>query len=96
MKASAPAQPMMTMKNEYGLEVVNIRLVKEQTLYSDKPAESPKQAVEIVDGKALLEASGNLTKERIKSVAELGVDILSIGALTHSVTAFDISMKIKK
>ncbi len=55
-----------------------------------------KQAVEIVDGKALLEASGNLTKERIKSVAELGVDILSIGALTHSVTAFDISMKIKK
>ena len=58
--------------------------------------ETMKQAVEIVDGKALLEASGNLTKERIKSVAELGVDILSIGALTHSVTAFDISMKIKK
>ena len=58
--------------------------------------ETMKQAVEIVDGKALLEASGNLTKERIKSVADLGVDILSIGALTHSVTAFDISMKIKK
>ncbi|MEE1504223.1 MAG: carboxylating nicotinate-nucleotide diphosphorylase [Acutalibacteraceae bacterium] len=58
--------------------------------------ETMKQAVEIVNGKALLEASGNLTKERIKSVAELGVDILSIGALTHSVTAFDISMKIKK
>ena len=58
--------------------------------------ETMKQAVEIVDGKALLEASGNLTKERIRSVAELGVDILSIGALTHSVTAFDISMKIKK
>ncbi len=58
--------------------------------------ETMKRAVEIVDGKALLEASGNLTKERIRSVAELGVDILSIGALTHSVTAFDISMKIKK
>ena len=58
--------------------------------------ETMKQAVEIVDGKALLEASGNLTKERLKSVAELGVDILSIGALTHSVTAVDISMKIKK
>ena len=58
--------------------------------------ETMKQAVEIVSGKALLEASGNLTKERIRSVAELGVDILSIGALTHSVTAFDISMKIKK
>ncbi len=58
--------------------------------------ETMAQAVEIVGGKALLEASGNLTKERIKSVAELGIDILSIGALTHSVTAFDISMKIKK
>lgn len=58
--------------------------------------ETMKRAVEIVNGKALLEASGNLTKERIKSVAELGIDILSIGALTHSVTAFDISMKIKK
>ena len=54
------------------------------------------QAVSIVDGKALLEASGNLTAERIRSVAELGVDILSIGALTHSVEAFDISMRMKK
>ena len=58
--------------------------------------ETMKKAVEIVGGKALLEASGNLTKERIKSVAELGIDILSIGALTHSVSAFDISMKMKK
>ena len=58
--------------------------------------ETMKQAVDLVNGRALLEASGNLTKERIRSVAELGVDILSIGALTHSVTAFDISMKIKK
>lgn len=54
-----------------------------------------KEAVEIVGGKALLEASGNLTKERLRSVAELGVDILSIGALTHSVSAFDISMRMK-
>lgn len=54
-----------------------------------------KKAVDIVGGKALLEASGNLTKERLRSVAQLGVDILSIGALTHSVTAFDISMRMK-
>ncbi len=53
------------------------------------------EAVKIVDGKALLEASGNLTTERIRSVAALGVDILSIGALTHSVEAFDISMRMK-
>ena len=57
--------------------------------------ETMAQAVKIVDGKALLEASGNLTKERLRSVAKLGVDILSIGALTHSVTAFDISMRMK-
>ncbi len=53
------------------------------------------EAVRIVEGKALLEASGNLTKERLRSVAQLGVDILSIGALTHSVQAFDISMKMR-
>lgn len=57
--------------------------------------ETMAEAVRIVDGKALLEASGNLTKERLHSVAQLGVDILSIGALTHSVTAFDISMRMK-
>lgn len=53
------------------------------------------EAVKIADGKVLLEASGNLTTERIRSVAALGVDILSIGALTHSVEAFDISMRMK-
>ena len=52
------------------------------------------EAVKIVNKKALLEASGNLTPERLSSVALLGVDILSIGALTHSVTAFDISMRM--
>lgn len=52
------------------------------------------QAVKLTNKKALLEASGNLTPERLKSVAALGVDILSIGALTHSVSAFDISMKM--
>ena len=57
--------------------------------------ETMAEAVKMVDSKALLEASGNLTKERIHSVAQLGVDILSIGALTHSVEAFDISMRMK-
>ena len=52
------------------------------------------EAVKIVGKKALLEASGNLTPERLRSVALLGVDILSIGALTHSVSAFDISMRM--
>lgn len=54
------------------------------------------QAVKIAGGRALLEASGNITAENIRSVAETGVDIISLGALTHSVRCFDISMKIRK
>ena len=56
--------------------------------------EMMKEAVKITDGKALLEASGNITDETLKEVAQTGVDIISMGALTHSVTAFDISLKI--
>ena len=55
-----------------------------------------REAVAITDGKALLEASGNVTADTIRAVAETGVDIISLGALTHSVKCFDISMKIKK
>lgn len=44
----------------------------------------------------LLEASGGITDETLRAVAETGVDIISIGALTHSVKALDISMKIAK
>lgn len=54
-----------------------------------------KEAVEITDGRAVLEASGGITNETLRAVAESGVDIISIGALTHSVKAFDISMYIK-
>lgn len=56
--------------------------------------ETMKKAVELTNGKALLEASGNITEDTIRPVAETGVDIISIGALTHSVKAFDISLKI--
>lgn len=54
------------------------------------------EAVRLVDGRALLEASGNVTEKTIREIAETGVDIISIGALTHSVKCFDISMKIMK
>lgn len=53
-----------------------------------------KDAVALVGGKALLEASGGITHDTLREVAETGVDIISIGALTHSVQAFDISMRI--
>ncbi len=53
-----------------------------------------KQAVALTNGRALLEASGNVTDKTLRAIAETGVDIISMGALTHSVTAFDISLKI--
>lgn len=53
-----------------------------------------KKAVEITNGRAVLEASGGITDETLRAVAESGVDIISVGALTHSVKAFDISMYI--
>lgn len=55
-----------------------------------------KKAVELIGGRALTEASGNVTLENIREVAKAGVDIISMGALTHSVKAFDISMRIAK
>jgi len=53
-----------------------------------------KEAVRLVRGKAVIEASGNMTLERVRDVAETGVDLISVGALTHSAPAADISMKI--
>lgn len=52
------------------------------------------ECVKFVDGKAKLEASGNITAQNIREVAQTGVDIISLGALTHSVKCFDISMRI--
>ncbi|MEI7830705.1 MAG: carboxylating nicotinate-nucleotide diphosphorylase [Prolixibacteraceae bacterium] len=54
-----------------------------------------KECVGIIDHRAKVEASGNMNIERVKEVAATGVDYISIGALTHSVTALDISMNIK-
>ena len=53
-----------------------------------------KEAISMVRGKALTEASGNMTLKRVREVAETGVDLISVGAITHSAPAADISMKI--
>lgn len=55
--------------------------------------ETMKKAVEIINGKAQTECSGNVTKERLKEIAEIGVDFVSCGALTHSAPIMDISLK---
>ena len=51
-------------------------------------------AVRLVHGRALLEASGNMSLERVREVAETGVDFVSVGALTHSAPAVDLSMVV--
>lgn len=68
----------------------------EVIMLDNMSCEDMKKAVAITNGRALLEASGNVTAETIRSVAETGVDIISLGALTHSVKCFDISMRIEK
>ncbi len=52
------------------------------------------EAVKLIDRRAKIEASGNMTQKRIRKVAKTGVDYISIGALTHSVKALDISQRI--
>ena len=58
-------------------------------------ADQMREATAYIAGRALTEASGNITLENLAEKAKSGVDIISMGALTHSVTALDISMKIK-
>lgn len=53
-----------------------------------------KKAVELINGKYKVEASGGVNLETVKSIAETGVDFISVGALTHSVKALDISLEI--
>jgi len=55
-----------------------------------------KKAVKTAKDKVLLEASGRVTLENVKEIAQTGVDLISIGALTHSVKSLDISMEISK
>ncbi len=53
-----------------------------------------RDAVQLVQGRALLEASGNMSLERVREVARTGVDFISVGALTHSAPAVDLSMTV--
>ncbi|SCX82576.1 carboxylating nicotinate-nucleotide diphosphorylase [Alkaliphilus peptidifermentans] len=83
------------------IEVENLQQLKEALkagadiiLLDNMDVETMKEAVEIAKGKAILEASGNITEDRVKAIAATGVDIISIGALTHSVKALDISLNI--
>jgi nicotinate-nucleotide pyrophosphorylase (carboxylating) len=61
-------------------------------LLDNMDLETLRQAVSLCRGRALTEASGGVNEETVRAVAEAGVDLVSVGALTHSVTALDISL----
>jgi nicotinate-nucleotide pyrophosphorylase (carboxylating) len=63
-------------------------------LLDNMPPDQLKKAVKLVSGRALLEASGGITIENIKEIAATGVDMISVGALTHSVRAVDLGLEI--
>jgi nicotinate-nucleotide pyrophosphorylase (carboxylating) len=66
-----------------------------RVLLDNMSNEAMAEAVRITDGRASLEASGGLTFDRAREVAETGVDFISVGALTHSVKVFDIGMDLR-
>ena len=64
-------------------------------MLDNMPFDAMREAVTLINHLALVEASGNVTLETIRAIAETGVDFISSGSLTHSAPAADISMKIK-
>jgi len=65
-------------------------------LLDNMSLETMRQAVRLAGGRARLEASGNVTLERVRAIAATGVDYISVGALTHSAPVFDLSLKVSK
>jgi nicotinate-nucleotide pyrophosphorylase (carboxylating) len=70
-----------------------LRLGVERILLDNMSVETMREAVAICDGRARLEASGNVTLANVLEVAGTGVDYVSVGALTHSPTVFDVSLE---
>ncbi|QIG44789.1 carboxylating nicotinate-nucleotide diphosphorylase [Nocardioides anomalus] len=68
----------------------------EEILLDNMPTEAMAEAVAITAGRASLEASGGLTFDRAREVAETGVDFISVGALTHSVKVFDLGLDLSE
>ncbi len=65
-------------------------------LLDNMSLETMKEAVKLTGGRAKLEASGNVTLHTVRSIAETGVDFISVGALTHSAKVFDVSLRVEK
>ena len=82
------------------VETENLDMVREAVeagadiiMLDNMTKEEMKEAIRIIGGRAQTECSGNITKENIKVITELGIDFVSSGALTHSSPVLDISLK---
>lgn len=73
-----------------------IRAGADVVLLDNMSIDEMKKAVELAQGRVLVEASGGITIENIKEIAATGVDMISVGALTHSVRAVDLSLEIER
>jgi nicotinate-nucleotide pyrophosphorylase (carboxylating) len=65
----------------------------DSVLLDNMTPEELREAVALVDGAALTEASGGITLDTVRSAAECGVDLISVGALTHSAPALDVALE---
>ena len=99
-KAIIMAKEYAPFVRKIEIEVETLEQVKEAVeagadiiMLDNMTPEVMKQAVELIDGRAQTECSGNITKENIARIREIGVDFVSSGALTHSAPILDISMK---
>lgn len=99
-KAVKMAKEYAPFVRKIEIEVENLDMVKEAVaagadiiMLDNMSHDQMKEAVKIIDGKAQTECSGNVTKENIASLADIGVDFISSGALTHSSPILDVSLK---
>ena len=99
-KASEMAKEYCPFVRKIEIEVENLDMVKEAAdagadiiMLDNMEHDVMKEAVDIIDGRAEIEISGNVTRENIAKLIDLGVDYISSGALTHSSPILDISLK---
>jgi nicotinate-nucleotide pyrophosphorylase (carboxylating) len=76
-------------------EALAIQPPLDRIMLDNMDLETMRRAVEMTAGRVPLEASGGVSLERVRAIAETGVDYISVGALTHSVTALDISLEVE-
>ena len=99
-KAVEMAREYASFVRKIEVEVENLDMVKEAVeagadiiMLDNMNHEQMRQAVEYINGRAQVEVSGNVTKENIAALSDMGVDFISSGALTHSAPILDISLK---